>query len=235
MIKITQDMLQSYVDCRYKAFLKLRGHNGAMAHNGNPLLQELSTAACESRSAFPPSENRADKVELSSKFLREGIDSAINCSYETSEISLHFDGVQRVSGASNLGNFHYLPVLLHDRGPVHERQRLLLDVYAFVLAQLQEKRPEKGIILRARGKTSMFPLSRDLKQGKRIFNALAEMQRGALHPSLILNTHCQICEFRNRCHAQALEEDNISLLRGISETDVTRLNKKGIFTLNQLS
>ena len=81
----------------------------------------------------------------------------------------------------------------------------------------------------------MFPLSRDLKQGKRIFDALVEMQRGALHPPLILNTHCQICEFQNRCHAQALEEDNLSLLRRISETEIIRLNRKGIFTVNQLS
>ena len=214
MTKITRDVLESYVVCRYKAFLKLSGHNSATAHNGSRLLGELPATFYEDKAVSPPSENQTEKVvELTSQFLGNGIDSVANCLYETAEISLHFDGMQRVSGSSNFGNFHYLPVLLHDSGQVHERQRFLLDVYGFVLAQLQGKRPEKGIILRARGKTSMFPLSRDLKQGKRIFNALVEMQRGALHPPLILNTHCQICEFQNRCHAQALEEDNISLLR----------------------
>lgn len=52
---------------------------------------------------------------------------------------------------------------------------------------------------------------------------------------LILNKHCQICEFQNRCHAQAVQEDNLSLLQGISEAEIVRLRKRGIFTINQLS
>jgi hypothetical protein len=51
----------------------------------------------------------------------------------------------------------------------------------------------------------------------------------------MLNRHCEICEFKRRCHAQAVEEDNISLLRGISKAEIARLRKNGIFTINQLS
>ena len=52
---------------------------------------------------------------------------------------------------------------------------------------------------------------------------------------LILNKHCQICEFQSRCHIQAVEEDNLSLLGGISEAEIARLRGKGIFTVNQFS
>jgi hypothetical protein len=34
---------------------------------------------------------------------------------------------------------------------------------------------------------------------------------------LILNDHCQVCEFRQRCCNQAMQEDNLSLLREFSE------------------
>ena len=61
MTKITQDVLESYVVCRYKAFLKLSGHNGATAHNGNRLLGELSTTVCEDKAVSPPSENKQRK------------------------------------------------------------------------------------------------------------------------------------------------------------------------------
>ena len=64
MMKITQDVLESYVACRYKAFLKLWGHKSATAHNGSPIpiLEELSTTACEDKAVSPPSENRTNKV-----------------------------------------------------------------------------------------------------------------------------------------------------------------------------
>jgi hypothetical protein len=52
---------------------------------------------------------------------------------------------------------------------------------------------------------------------------------------LVLNNHCQICEHHDHCHKQAVEDDNLSLLSGINEAQIVRLNGKGIFTVNQLS
>ena len=52
---------------------------------------------------------------------------------------------------------------------------------------------------------------------------------------MILNDHCQVCEFRQRCHEQAVREDSISLLRGISENEVKHFARKGLFTVTQLA
>jgi len=52
---------------------------------------------------------------------------------------------------------------------------------------------------------------------------------------LVLNTHCIICEYFGRCRTQALEDDNLSLLRGLGIKDIKKFNNKGIFTVNQLS
>ena len=46
-------------------------------------------------------------------------------------------------------------------------------------------------------------------------------------PRLILNDHCQVCEFRQRCHDQAVQEDNISLLRGMGEKEIKKLCQEG--------
>jgi hypothetical protein len=54
-------------------------------------------------------------------------------------------------------------------------------------------------------------------------------------PTLILNAHCRVCEFQQRCTAQAKSEDTISLLRGMSEKEVRKQIRKGIFTATQLS
>ena len=54
-------------------------------------------------------------------------------------------------------------------------------------------------------------------------------------PRLILNDHCQVCEFRQRCHDQAVKEDNISLLRGMGEKEIKGYARKGIFTVTQFA
>ena len=39
-------------------------------------------------------------------------------------------------------------------------------------------------------------------------------------PRLVLNSHCQVCEFKKRCHTEATAKDDLSLLRGMAETEV---------------
>ena len=54
-------------------------------------------------------------------------------------------------------------------------------------------------------------------------------------PPLRLNAHCSICEFKEACYAEAKQKDDLSLLRGLKEKDITALHNKGIFTLTQFS
>src|SRR5205807_1423349 len=54
-------------------------------------------------------------------------------------------------------------------------------------------------------------------------------------PPLLLNSHCPSCQFRDLCQARAVKEDNLSLLAAIKPKDVRYYEKKGIFTVKQLS
>ena len=54
-------------------------------------------------------------------------------------------------------------------------------------------------------------------------------------PPLVLNKHCPLCPFQRRCHAQAEQEDNLSLLNGVTARVMRQYEKKGIFTVKQLS
>lgn len=67
-----------------------------------------------------------------------------------------------------------------------------------------------------------------LKEAERV-------QRAEVPPKLLLNDHCRICTFRDRCRNQAIGEDNLSLLRGIGEKTIKRYARKGILTLTQLA
>jgi len=54
-------------------------------------------------------------------------------------------------------------------------------------------------------------------------------------PALVLNRHCPECEFRDRCRRAAVEKDELSLLARLTVKERARLNRRGIFTVNQLS
>jgi len=54
-------------------------------------------------------------------------------------------------------------------------------------------------------------------------------------PKLILNSHCPLCPFRDHCRKEAEDEDNLSLLGKMTQKIIRRYEKKGIFTVKQLS
>jgi predicted RecB family nuclease len=236
MAKITQDVIESYLACQYKAFLKLTDQV-ASSEILKSLLDSDSSPACA-----PVDVNQqhvkiraAHSSELTSCSLSKGTTQIYGGLVETDLISLHIEGLQRVAGSSGIGNFHYLPCVTENRAKANDTQRVLLSVTAYVLSSLQGRAPDNGIIWRDGGKYTLVQLASYIKRGEHVLNTLKEMQRGGYTPMLTLNKHCQVCEYQSRCYAQAIEEDNLSLLRGISEAEVGRLRKKGVFTINQLS
>jgi predicted RecB family nuclease len=116
-------------------------------------------------------------------------------------------------------------MLFHEGSRVYKEQRLLLDLYALFLSQYQGIAPSVGIIWYGReGKSTTVHLNLDLRKAKQILTDLKKMCSAKTPPKLILNDHCPICEFRQRCHDQAVQEDNLSLLREISEKQIKGYN-----------
>src|SRR5262249_23087775 len=64
---------------------------------------------------------------------------------------------------------------------------------------------------------------------------VADLLSNSSPPELILNSHCPECEYRDHCRKIATEKNDLSLLGGLTEAERTRVNKKGIFTVHQLS
>ena len=148
----------------------------------------------------------------------------------------HFDGLKRMEGESKLGDFHYLPVLFHEGRQVKKEQKLLLEVYGMILSGLQGRAPAYGVIWHGREcKATRVKLNPDHRKAEQVLRELKDMATSGLPPRLLLNDHCQICAFRNRCHADAIAKDELSLLRGMTETEVKKYRKRGIFTVTQLS
>ena len=148
----------------------------------------------------------------------------------------HFHAIERMRGDSQLGPFHYRPIRFCRSLQPRSADHLLLAFDAFILSQLQGICPDFGILF-------CGPAYRRIRVSLRThFNSLAAVltrfraQSANDHePSLVLNRHCDACEFKELCRAKAVEADNLTLLKGMTSKEVAHQNSKGIFSVKQLS
>ena len=146
---------------------------------------------------------------------------------------MNFDASQsRIFGDAQPRSLH--PVLFHD-GPIRTLEKSLIELFALLISELQETAPNIGLVCRSEGKPTTIHLTPGFAVARNLLREIAELHQGLQPPMLVLNNHCQACVFHDHCHKQAVEDDNLSLLSGMNEVQIKRLNRKGIFTVNQLS
>ncbi len=237
--KITRQILEAYLNCKTKAYLKLAGQQGHVSDYEAMLVenrQQLRHQAIGKILARITEGEVARDIILTAATLREGPSFVLNATLEDDLISLSFDGLRRLDGPSKLGNFHYVPMLFHEGQKIGKQQRLLLEICGLLLSRLQGQMPSSGIIWHGKEcRTTKVRLNGDLRKSERLLRELKELVNAESPSKLILNEHCQICEYRQRCHEQAVQEDNISLLRGMGEKEIKRYARRGIFTVTQLA
>jgi predicted RecB family nuclease len=239
-MEITEEILEAYLNCKTKGHLKLVGETGtksdyeAMTEVARRASRELSIAGIVARYGEG---NAYRETAVTAAMLKQGAPLLADAVVEDDGMSIRFDGLKRADGASKLGGHHYVPVL-HDHGDrVGRQQKLLLAVLGLVLERVQGLRSATGLVARGpEGRLGKVRLeAKFYREAEQVLDEARRLQAGGEPPRLTLNKHCQICEFRQRCREQAEQADDISLLESIGERELKRYNRKGIFTLTQLS
>src|ERR1700719_1548857 len=136
--KITRDVLESYLNCKTKAHLKLAGHRGSMTDYEGLLVasrQEARQKALGKILAKHPEAEVARDILLTAAALRAGPSFVLDAALEDDLLSLRFDVLKKVDGPSKLGNFHYVPMLFHEGQSVRKERRLLLEVCGVLLGR----------------------------------------------------------------------------------------------------
>ena len=238
--KIARDTIESYLNCKYKGHLKLAGECGPQSD-----YEAMTTAARASswqqaiaRLVARCGEGDACRgTTVTAATLKQGAPLLADADLEDESLSLRFDALMRVDGASKLGDHHYVPVLHNHGDKVGRRQKLLLAVLGLVLSRVQGLRPAVGLVARgpeARlGKVRLDP--KLYRQAEQVLGRV-EAAPGRRRAS---TADAQQALPRLRVPAevpqQAEQADDISLLGGVGEKELQRYNRKGIFTLTQLS
>ena len=96
--------------------------------------------------------------------------------------------------------------------------------------------PGGGVVYLGRdGARTSIRFGPALTAAENLLRDAERLQRAEEPPKLLLNDHCRVCTFRDRCRDQAVREDNLSLLRGIGEKTIKGYARKGVLTLTQLA
>jgi predicted RecB family nuclease len=240
LMKITNEVLEGYLNCETKGHLKLAGEHGTPVDS-----EEMTTAASQALRETALSKlllrfGRGDtsrRIVIAAETLKQGTPLLADAMFENDAMSIRFDALKRTDGTSKLGEHHYVPVLHFPVDKVGQQQKLMLAVLGLVLDRVQGLRSAIGLIARgSEGRLGKVRLDAKLYcQAEKVLDELTRLQARDEPPRLALNKHCQVCEFRQRCRAQAEKADDISLLGGLGKKELMRYNRKGIFTLTQLA
>ena len=239
IMKITDEVFTEFLHCKYKAYLMLTG-----------VLRELSD--CEKWLRRPEEEYVAaatralldredagfipDKMPITKEAFTQGITTVIDTHVEDESFMFAFHALQRTPGASSLGSFYYVPVLFCGTGQsVSEPRKLLLAYGTLVLERFQHVRPPGIVICGDAYRSHSVDLEAQQLKALKIVDDLTDYHRGHKTPRLCLNNHCHVCRYEQQCKAEAKRLDDLSLLNRMSEREIQLYNRKGIFTVQQLS
>ena len=237
--KITRDVLESYVHCRYKGHLKLAGEQGN-ASDYEVLQEEVHNRvrrAAEDKLVDRYKDGEILRgITLTRPLLKQGVPLLLDATIEDHTLAIRFDALQKAAGSSRLGDFHYIPVMFHEAERPHRQQKELLELYGVIIGDLQGRQPDNAILMHGPGCTvKRIRLTPRGPGARRVLQEIQEIQGTAAPPRLMLNSHCPLCEFRHRCQAEATAADDLSLLGGLREKEIRTYNRRGIFTVTQLS
>jgi predicted RecB family nuclease len=237
--KITRDILYSYLQCKFKGCLKLRGRTGTKSDYEillRELHEEFKLRAIDKILTKHKGSRILQSLTATRPLLKQGAAVILDAVMKTDFVSLHVDGLKMVSGASHLGSFHYVPILFHQGEKIREEQKLMIALYSVVLGTLQGRQPDKGLGVHGQEyRVATVRLNSHLRSAQRILEEIRRIHNAGIPPKLMLNKHCHVCEFQQPCYVEATNKDDISLLRGMSEKEIKKQNSKGIFTTTQLS
>ena len=131
---------------------------------------------------------------------------------------------------------HVIPIRFIFTNKLDKDDKLLLAFDALTLSQSLGREISFGKIIHGDNHaTSKVKIATLVGEVRKRIDKIAVLLTSSAPPELILNRHCAECEFQTRCHKEAIQQDDLSLLSGMTAKERKKLNSRGTFTVKQLS
>jgi predicted RecB family nuclease len=233
---ITADIVVAYAQCPRKAYLLLFSPDKGEPHEYVQILEQQRHTN-QGRYIDHLQHTHADVQPYSVENLRKGSQALINAHLQADGLAADCGVLTRVEGTSTFGKYSYEPSIFAGTHSISNEQKLELSFVGYVLERLQSTSPAAGRMIGIDGKAHTVKLEESTKVLKPLLEPLQAWIAvvSPKPPPVMLNHHCPTCQFQRMCRAQAIQEDNLSLLGGITPKEIRKFNSKGIFTIHQLS
>jgi len=232
---ISSEIVVAYSHCPRKAFLLMSGEQGVDVEYVNILKQKrfLQKSKYIKEIKSTGFDIQIDKLNNPKKYG----DTLVNVNLKSEYLEANCDILERVDKVISSKKTGYEPTLFIGTRNINKEHKLELAFAGYVLGEIGGQIPEKGLIVNADGENHRLNLKPLMKSVRKIISTLQEWFVSPLSqpPPIILNRHCPSCQFQESCKRQAEQADNLSLLSGMNEKTLQRYEKKGIFTVKQLS
>jgi hypothetical protein len=136
-MKISSTVLESFLHCPLKGFLKLNTNVGTLSdfeQMGIDRRANIRRQVFDSLLAKEPAETVNPDRPLTADLLRRGRYLILDVILVDEKFSLNVDGLNRVKGSSALGQFHYVPMLVVESRQLRTYHRTLLALYGLAIA-----------------------------------------------------------------------------------------------------
>ena len=233
---VSSDVLVAFSQCSRLAYQLLCSNEKGATHEYVRILQQqMITNQRQYINAlklkYPGFQSNDDKS------LNSGSDYLVNVMLQVEGLKAYCGLLTRVEHSSDLGPYGYEPTLFVGTHTVYKEQKLEVMFIGHILEMIQKKRPTVGRIIRMDGRSFKVKME---DHSKTLTPLLESLQGWANDPSpepppIILNKHCLMCAFQNLCKTKSEQEDNLSLLNRVTKKVIRKYERKGIFTVNQLS
>ena len=242
---IKDSLFLAYCQCPYKAFLKSKSEVGEIIDYD--VIQKEAHARFKEEAI-----ERLLRIHAESPVLREppslvlaikaGDTHILGARAEALGVALRFDLLERHVDRDDDSRRLYVPVLFSHRNKLTREDSRLAALHGIVLAgALGQPVPFVKIVHGPGFSVSKIKLvgpkatTSLVKEARQILDKLRKQVESTSPPLMILNSHCPSCEFRERCHTEAVHRDDLSLMRGMSEKEILAQRKRGINTVTQFA
>ena len=229
-VVITDEILVASSLCLHKAYLLLFSDERGQLHEYQQILERNRLANQNKHLDLIQKKNSAYPYSIEN--IKKGCDFIVNARLVAEDTEADCDLLTRV------GIQTYEPTLFVGTYSINDTDKLRLMFIGHVLGKVQGNPPAIGRIVTMDGKSFRVKLQQSRKALTSLLDSLHEWDTKApmpVEPSVVLNKHCPLCQFRLQCETKATQEDNLSRLNGVTPRMIRRYERKGIFTVNQLS
>jgi predicted RecB family nuclease len=236
---IDNHAIESYLNCKHKAYLILMGHNGKI--NEYEKIQTLNREE-QKQTFYRKIQERYGKENVIYDYHLDTITRnkfpklLITFNLKIDSFKILIDGIHINSLKRERNKKTYTPLLYSENETFSKKDKLILTIQCILLSKLFGFPSEYGrIYYGSELRTIKFKMSNLIAKCQRILNDIEKLAKNEFEPTIFQNDHCKVCEFEDECHKKLIERDDLSLLSCIGEKEVVDYEKRGIFTIKQLS